>query len=81
MHWVSASDLQVVNAEGLVALQHAFSNSQFRGIKIGDLVCRQCRREASRTIAALSSVSIPAQSPQREVLDLLATSPIVARTK
>jgi hypothetical protein len=47
-------------------------------LKIGDLVCATCRRDGSRAIAAFSPTAISVQSPRREILDLLVTSPIVA---
>ncbi len=78
MHWTLASDLQAVTPEGLVALQNAFANYQFYTIKIGDLVCRSCCRVASTKPAASPRTANSVLSPSREVLDLIATSPVAA---
>ncbi len=73
MHAARSNDLQeILSEEALQKLQLCFGKRNLMPVKFHDLVCKDCRKEASRSAAAPSSVP----SRRSEAMDLVATSPI-----
>jgi hypothetical protein len=73
MHAARSNDLQeILSEEALQKLQLCFGERNLMPLKLHDLVCKDCRKEASRSAAALS----PVPSRRSEAMDLVATSPI-----